>query len=94
MSAACAAPLVTAAQLVPDPSGAGTHLQLGGAPCTVVLITGRPCPTCGMTTAFAHAVRGRLISAFHAQPMGLLLAGAAALCAVLSAEMIISGRAG
>ncbi|RMH12148.1 MAG: DUF2752 domain-containing protein, partial [Planctomycetota bacterium] len=33
-----------------------------------------PCPTCGMTTAFAHAADGHLIRSFSTQPAGGLLA--------------------
>jgi hypothetical protein len=38
-----------------------------------------PCPTCGMTTAFAHTVRGHWLAAFRAQPLGWLLAVATGL---------------
>ena len=48
--------LGTARLLEPDPRGFGTHTQLGLAPCAFARITGRPCPTCGMTTAFAWFV--------------------------------------
>lgn len=33
-----------------------------------------PCPTCGMTTAFARAAHGHLVAALGTQPMGALLA--------------------
>lgn len=35
---------------------------------------GRPCMTCGMTTAFAHMVRLEVWSSVRAQPLGALLA--------------------
>ncbi len=63
-----------AAWLTPDPSGMGTHRQLGLPPCNMVILTGYPCPSCGMTTAFAHTVRARFLSAVRAQPAGFLLA--------------------
>ena len=66
--------LALAAWLEPDPHGMGTHKQLGLSACSLPMLTGFPCPTCGMTTAFAHAVRGQLLSAFFAQPAGLLFA--------------------
>ncbi len=75
---ACLGLLITAAALTPDPDGLGTHHQLGLEPCGFLSTFGKPCPTCGMTTAFAHAARLNLASAFHAQPFGLLLAIAAA----------------
>lgn len=65
--------LVVASRLAPSASGSGTHRQLGLPPCGWVQSFNRPCPTCGMTTAFAHAAHGRLDSAFVAQPMGAVL---------------------
>jgi hypothetical protein len=61
-----------AAWLEPNPDGLGTHRQMGFPPCNMILLCGYPCPTCGMTTAFAHTVRGQFLSAFRAQPAGLL----------------------
>jgi hypothetical protein len=78
-AAACLAVLIVAATLAPDPGGAGTHTQLGLAPCGWVVKYGRPCFTCGMTTAFAHAAHASPIRSFLTQPAGFLLAlGAAA----------------
>jgi len=66
--------LAMAMALDPDPAGTGTHRQLGLPPCGVLVATGLPCATCGMTTAFAWAVRGRLLTALIVQPAGALLA--------------------
>jgi hypothetical protein len=66
--------LFLAHQLVPSKTGFGTHQQLGLAPCLVPIVTGYPCPTCGMTTAVAFAADGRWIRSFQAQPAGLMLA--------------------
>ena len=60
--------------LVPDPRGFGTHVQLGLRPCSFATMTGRLCPTCGMTTAFAWFVRGRVDRSWRANPAGCLLA--------------------
>jgi hypothetical protein len=68
------APLILATLVTPDPAGHGTHEQLGMPACGWAMYFGRPCVTCGMTTAFAHAVRCELVAAARAQPMGLLLA--------------------
>jgi len=65
--------LVVAGWLEPDPQGYGTHRQLGLPPCTIVALTGKRCPTCGMTTAWANVVRGRLPAALGANVGGTLL---------------------
>jgi hypothetical protein len=58
--------------LRPDPRGFGTHEQLLLHPCAFHEMTGLPCPSCGMTTAFAHMARWQIRDAFFAQPMGTL----------------------
>jgi hypothetical protein len=60
--------------LKPDPRGFGTHTQLGLRPCVFATLTRRPCPTCGMTTAFAWYTRGRIDRAWQANPAGCLFA--------------------
>jgi hypothetical protein len=65
--------LVLAAGLEPDARGHGTHTQLGLPPCGFWLLTGSPCPGCGLTTAFAHAIRGQWALAAGANAFGLLL---------------------
>ena len=57
----------------PDPRGYGTHTQLGLPPCGFQMLTGSPCPGCGLTTAFAHGIRGEWVLAFQANPLGLAL---------------------
>jgi hypothetical protein len=64
--------LVLAATLRADPAGHGTHQQIGLPACGFVLATAKPCPTCGMTTAFTHAAHGNYRRAFLTQPGGLL----------------------
>jgi len=88
----CAAVLVLAAWLEPDPSGLGSHEQLGFAPCTMFALTGYPCPTCGMSTAFAHTMRGQVGAAFHAQPAGFVLALATIVAAAVSLGVVLTGR--
>ncbi len=68
--------------LQPSSSGIGTHQQLGLPTCGWILAANLPCPTCGMTTAWAHTVRGEFPSAFMAQPLGVLLAFATAIVAI------------
>jgi hypothetical protein len=55
--------------LVPDDRGFGTHEQLGLDPCGYFVSTGKPCLTCGMTTAFALCSRLRWVSAYEANPL-------------------------
>lgn len=69
--------LLTARSLTPSASGVGTHLALGLPPCGFLAWSGLPCPTCGLTTAFAHLARGELLHSLAANPLGLpLFAGA------------------
>lgn len=65
--------LTLAALLRPDPAGHGTHQGLGLPPCTFLTLVHRPCPTCGMTTAWAHLMRGQWSAAVHANAGGTLL---------------------
>jgi hypothetical protein len=78
---------LVAARLSPSPTGIGTHRQLGFPACLSPILLGFPCPTCGMTTSFAHAVRLDFFRAFHAQPAGL------ALFFLVAAVFVQGGRA-
>jgi hypothetical protein len=66
--------LLLARKLEPDPRGFGTHTQLGLRPCAFLTVTGRLCPTCGMTTSFAWLTRGRIDRSWQANPAGCLYA--------------------
>lgn len=63
-----------ASRLDPDPRGYGTHQRLGLPPCSLRMMFGIPCPSCGMTTSFAHFTRGAWGSALRANSGGALLA--------------------
>lgn len=65
--------LATALYLTPDPRGFGTHQQLGLGTCTLMQITGYPCPMCGMTTCFTHMAHLDPLGAALAQPFGVVL---------------------
>ena len=65
--------IALAATLTPDPSGHGTHTQLGLPPGGFLVLTGYPCPGCGLTTSFAHMTRLQFIGATHANPFGVIL---------------------
>ncbi len=73
LAAALVGMLGVARGLRPDPSGRGTHTQLGLGPCVFLGRTGQPCPACGLTTSAAWAVRGRLDRAWASNPAGCLL---------------------
>jgi hypothetical protein len=78
--------------LVPSPTGADTHTQLGLPPCSMLQVTGRPCPTCGVTTAFALAARGEVVRALVTQPFGLVCFLATVGSLALVAVALASGR--
>lgn len=65
--------MITAAWLKPNPLGHSTHTQLGFLPCGFLMMTGLPCPGCGLTTSFAHMIRGQIVGASAANPFGVLL---------------------
>ncbi|MEM1213991.1 MAG: DUF2752 domain-containing protein [Planctomycetota bacterium] len=86
-----AALLTTAALLSPNPDGHGTHTSLGLAPCGLLQATGIPCPTCGMTTAFALAADANLLRSLLTQPLGFLLALSTACTVLISGYALITG---
>lgn len=81
--------LVVAGNLDPDPSGAGTHRQLGLPPCSLRLVLGIRCPACGMTTSWSHFAHGQFGASVKANAGGFLSACYAMLLAVTAAEMIV-----
>jgi hypothetical protein len=91
VAAACLALLTLSALITPSAEGHGTHTQLGLPPCGFAMAFNRPCPTCGMTTSFAHAVRGELGSAVVAQPFGAALAIAASIVFWLCLHTAVTG---
>ena len=71
---ALSAGFLLAAALEPDPRGYGTHQRLGLPECSFQILFTKPCPGCGMTTSFAHFVRGQWQQSLRANPAGWLLA--------------------
>ncbi|MBN1854899.1 MAG: DUF2752 domain-containing protein [Pirellulales bacterium] len=84
--------LLVARFLTPSPSGNGTHQQLGLPPCTMVTLLGRPCPFCGMTTAWSWLLRGEIKRAANANAGGLLAGILAILLSVWLTMTAIKGR--
>lgn len=90
--AVCAAGILgLAAYLEPSPNGLGTHSQLNLPPCGWIAIIDLPCPTCGMTTAFAHAADGHFVASFLTQPMGAVLAIVVAMALPIALYVAITG---
>lgn len=86
-----ASPLVTAYLLQPAAQGHGTHRQLGLPACGWQVSMGLPCPTCGMTTSFAHVARGEFLAAATTQPAGMLLCVVVAMTVVGSLWAALTG---
>lgn len=80
--------LLIARLLRPAPERVGTHLQLGLPPCAFLHFTGVPCPSCGLTTSVAHAVRLHFYESAITQPFGLVVFILAALSVPLSIFLI------
>ncbi|MBN1436781.1 MAG: DUF2752 domain-containing protein [Sedimentisphaerales bacterium] len=92
VAAGCLAVLICARILVPASAGYGTHQQLHLPPCGMLQRTGYPCPTCGMTTAFALVTRGRIFTAFQTQPAGAVFALAAVVILITAGYTICTSR--
>jgi hypothetical protein len=79
-----------------EPDGAprrmATHQQLGLPPCSFVLVTGVPCPACGMTTSFSLLAHADLPGSLQANWVGTLLAGFCLLVIPWAAASVVRGR--
>jgi len=84
--------LVIAFRLVPSDAHMGTHRQLGLPKCGFVVMTGYPCPTCGMTTAFSFMVHGRIFEALRSHVAGSIMAVATAGMLAISLWSVVTGR--
>lgn len=78
--------------LQPASAGLGTHQQLGLPPCSMQLMLGVRCPSCGMTTSWSHFTRGQFYQSFLTNPGGFLLAIFSVLFAVISLRTGITGE--
>jgi uncharacterized protein DUF2752 len=65
--------VITAMLLHPDAKGIGTHQALGLPECFFHRLTGKICPSCGLTTSFTYLVHLNLIQSFKSHPLGPLL---------------------
>lgn len=87
----CLALLLIGASLSASDTGHGTHTQLGLPPCAFAATLGKPCATCGMTTAVSEATSGNLARAFAVQPFGAGLALAASTAFWMSLYVAATG---
>jgi hypothetical protein len=92
VAAACLTVLGVAIGLKPDPRGIGSHRQLRLQACQFEVQTGMPCPTCGMTTSYAHFVRGELLASLYVQPAGTVLAALTAMGFWAGIYAAVTGR--
>lgn len=92
VAAIAMAMLLVGWNLSPDGTGYGTHRQMGLPGCGMMISTGWPCPSCGMTTAVTATVHGELGIAMAAQPFGIVLAVGAAVFAVAGLVEAATGR--
>ncbi len=74
------------------PRTMSTHTQLGMPPCNFVVLTGKPCPACGMTTSFALLVRGDVVASARANWVGSLICVLWALTLVWAVAGAIRGK--
>jgi len=88
----CAVLVSLSAWLTPSKAGYGTHRGLGLPPCAFLSQTGYPCPSCGMTTAFADMAHGRFVAAFMAQPFGAVLFVAVMVLGLVGLGELLTGR--
>ena len=84
--------LGTASQLEPNSRGLGTHHQLGLPPCTIRVLFGIRCPSCGMTTSWAYFTRGDLAASAKVNLGGFLLAIYAVGSLAATIPMSLNGR--
>ncbi len=61
-----------------------------GDTCAMIVLIGQPCPQCGMTRSWVHAVRLDLWTAFLYNPAGLALLGWILVAGVIGAARLIT----
>lgn len=56
--------------LRPSSTGHGTHVQLGLPPCPAMIVYGKPCPGCGLTTSWSSLAHGDCVQGFRSHAFG------------------------
>jgi hypothetical protein len=75
-----------------NPRTMSSHTQLGLPPCNFVALTGKPCPSCGMTTSFALLVRGDVVASVRANWVGSVICALWAVTLVWAVASGVWGR--
>ncbi len=78
--------------LVPGAQGESAAFRLLGPPCLFRLLTGLPCPLCGMTTAFVAMAQGHVAQAYEAHVLGPAAYALTWAVALWALECCVSGR--
>lgn len=84
-------PLITARLLSPDPTGLGTHQQLGLPPCSMRFLLGIRCPACGMTTSWSHFMRGEILTSLRVNTGGAGLAATTIVVVAMGLKSVWTG---
>lgn len=84
--------LLIASRLTPATEGRGTHTQLGLPPCVSLVLWGKPCPACGMTTSWSYIMHGQLWQGANSNLGGCLLAVIALAFVPASCYFFLVGR--
>jgi hypothetical protein len=89
---AASALVIVGLWLNPNPKGHGTHRQMGFPPCTFYYLTGRLCPSCGMTTSVSATLHGQFLLAWRANPFGIAFITALIAAALNSLLILTRGK--
>ena len=70
----------------------GTAEQMGRPACSILVRTGYPCPTCGMTTSVSAMAHGKMALAARAHPFGIVLFALAIVFGAAGVVQLATGR--
>ncbi|MFN8103791.1 MAG: DUF2752 domain-containing protein [Acidimicrobiia bacterium] len=70
----------------------GGHAVDGPVLCPLRLLTGIPCPACGLTSSFTELAGGHIGAATSASPLGPVLFAVFAVCAVALVVLLATRR--
>jgi len=70
----------------------GGHAVDGPVLCPLRILTGVPCPACGLTTSFTELAGGHLGAAASASPAGPVLFAGCVVAVIVLVALLVSGR--